>query len=69
MWWCFGDLNGDLHDKKFHSWLLDSRQESDRPSDDFLWDGDWVLGEEEGEDGPKLDVVLQDQDAVFEIVE
>lgn len=69
LWWCFGDLNGDLRDKKFHPWLLDSCQESDRPSDDFLRDGGWVLGEEENEDGPKLDVVLQDQDAEFEIVE
>lgn len=69
LWWCFGDLNGDLRDKKFHPWLLDSCQESDRPSDDFLRDGGWVLGEEEDEDGPKLNVVLQDQDAVFEIVE
>ncbi|KAI3395314.1 hypothetical protein diail_1470 [Diaporthe ilicicola] len=69
LWWCFGDLNGDLRDKKFHPWLLDSCQESDRPSDDFLRDGGWVLGEEENGDGPKLDVVLQDQDAVFEIIE
>lgn len=69
VWWCFGDLDGDLRDKKFHPWLLDSCQESDRPSDDFLRDGDWVLGEEEGEDGPILDAVLQDQTAVFEIVD
>lgn len=69
LWWCFGELDGDLRHKKFHPWLLDSCQESDRPSDDFLRNGGWVLGEEEDEDGPKLDVVLQDKDAIFEIVE
>ena len=68
-WWCFGDLDGDLRDKKFHPWLLDSGEESDRPSDDFLRDGGWILGEEENEDGPILDVVLRGQNAVFEIVE
>lgn len=68
-WWCFGDLNGDLRDKKVHPWLLNSCQERDRPSDDFLRDGGWVLGEEENEDGPGLRIVVHDQDAVVEIVE
>lgn len=50
-WWCFGDLNDDLKAKKFHAWMIDDGRVETRPSDEFLREGNWVLGEESQELG------------------
>ena len=44
-WWCWGDLEGDLKDKKLHYWTPDYISEP-KPDDDFVRDGNWVLGKE-----------------------
>lgn len=54
-WWCFGDLDDDLEKKKFHSWLIDDARAETRPSDRFLGEGNWVLGENSQELGWLLD--------------
>ncbi|RYP44981.1 hypothetical protein DL768_008618 [Monosporascus sp. mg162] len=41
-WWCFGDLEGDLKDRRFHAWCEDDFSDG-RPDDDFLREGNWVL--------------------------
>lgn len=62
-WWCFGDLKGDLKDKKFYTWYEDD----EKPDDDFLREGNWVLSED-----PTLlkwKKIVEDGDATVEIVE
>ncbi|KAI0408282.1 hypothetical protein F4802DRAFT_549222 [Xylaria palmicola] len=45
MWWCWGDLDADLKDKKLHLWHR-GPYSGKKPDDDFVRDGNWVLGEE-----------------------
>lgn len=62
-WWCFGDLQADLKDKKFCTW----DEYDKKPDDASLREGNWVLSEE-----PTLlkwKKVVEDGDATVEIVE
>lgn len=45
MWWCFGDLNTDLKDKTFHSWIMDNYGDG-HPPDEDLRNGNWILGKD-----------------------
>ncbi|KAI3337148.1 hypothetical protein HD806DRAFT_29219 [Xylariaceae sp. AK1471] len=66
MWWCWGDLETDLKDKKLHVWHPGPFA-GDKPNDDFVWEGNWVLGE-----APMLldwQDVTKDGRASFEVVE
>lgn len=45
LWWCWGDLETDLKDKRLHMWH-GGRKGEERPDDDFLSEGNWVLGED-----------------------
>ncbi|KAI1809592.1 hypothetical protein GGS20DRAFT_274405 [Poronia punctata] len=66
MWWCWGDLETDLKDKKLHIWHPGPLP-GDKPSDDFVREGKWVLGEE-----PMLldwQDVTKDGRASFEVIE
>lgn len=45
MWWCFGDLETDLKGKRLHVWH-EGPFSGDRPDEEFVGAGDWVLGEE-----------------------
>lgn len=67
-WWCFGDLEGDLKNKKFHEWHVNEcGLTGERPDDDFLRGDDWVLGQD-----PKLlrwKKLLGSDSAIFKIVE
>ncbi|KAI8635565.1 hypothetical protein F5Y19DRAFT_408314 [Xylariaceae sp. FL1651] len=45
MWWCWGDLETDLKDKKLHIWHAGPFA-GEKPDDDFVQKGNWVLGEE-----------------------
>lgn len=65
-WWCFGDLEGGLRDKKFYAWCEDDFG-GERPDDDFLRGGNWELSKD-----PKLlswKITADDGDATFKIVE
>ncbi|KAK8022242.1 hypothetical protein PG993_013009 [Apiospora rasikravindrae] len=49
VWWCWGDLETDLRDKRFHVWQesnfgIDNSDE--RPGEEFVEQGNWVLGED-----------------------
>lgn len=66
-WWCLGDLEGVLRDKKFHSWTTDEFGEQ-RPDDNFLRKGNWVLGRNPKELYWKVDKD-SNEEAVFEIVD
>lgn len=46
LWWCFGDLETDLKDKRFHSWIMDNYGDGHPPDEDSLREGNWVLGED-----------------------
>lgn len=65
-WWCYGSLDGDLADKKFHPWTTDEFGE-ERPNADFVRQGNWVLGR----DPQQLywTVSQKDNKAIIEIVE
>ncbi len=45
LWWQWGDLKTDLKDKKLHNWH-EGRSDEERPDDDFLREGNWVLSED-----------------------
>ncbi|KAI1174206.1 hypothetical protein F4777DRAFT_408331 [Nemania sp. FL0916] len=45
MWWCWGDLETDLKDKKLHVWHPGPFAD-ERPDERFVQEGNWVLGEE-----------------------
>lgn len=65
-WWCWGDQESDLKDKRLHAWRPPYDIE-DKPDDEFLRKGNWVLGEE-----PMTfhwEIVNQDSAAMFEVVE
>ncbi|KAI2630337.1 hypothetical protein GGS26DRAFT_107048 [Hypomontagnella submonticulosa] len=66
MWWCWGDLEGELQGKKFHIWQPGPLP-GPKPSDEFVKEGNWVLGEELR----LLDLkdVTEGRKASFEIVE
>ena len=45
-WWCWGDLETDLKDKRLHVWHEHrSQYGGEKPDDDFVREGNWVLGE------------------------
>ncbi|KAI1265801.1 hypothetical protein F5Y18DRAFT_28652 [Xylariaceae sp. FL1019] len=44
LWWCWGDMETDLKDKKLHVWR-EGAYGSEKPGDDFVKDGNWMLGE------------------------
>jgi hypothetical protein len=44
-WWSWGDIDGDLKDKKLHYWTPGYDHE-EKPDEDFIREGNWVLGEE-----------------------
>lgn len=45
MWWCWGDMETDLKGKRLHVWHAGPFA-GDRPDEEFVRDGNWVLGEE-----------------------
>ncbi|RMZ85290.1 hypothetical protein DV738_g356, partial [Chaetothyriales sp. CBS 135597] len=65
-WWCLGDLEGNLKDKKFHPWTTDFYGDQ-RPDDDFVREGNWVLGRDPDALHWKIDE--SERTAIFEIVE
>ncbi|KAI1158793.1 hypothetical protein F5B18DRAFT_66229 [Nemania serpens] len=66
MWWCWGDLESDLKDKRLHVWCPDPFS-GEKPDEDFVREGNWVLGEEP----MRLEWVVDtgDERAMFEIVD
>jgi hypothetical protein len=44
-WWCWGDLTTDIKDKRLHAWKAGPFSK-DKPDDNFVKEGNWVLGEE-----------------------
>lgn len=68
LWWCFGDLNTDLKDKRFHSWILDKYGDGSPPDEDFLRKGNWVLGEDPEKSSLEIRMV-PGGNSVVEIVE
>ncbi|KAK8076487.1 aconitate hydratase 1 [Apiospora phragmitis] len=46
MWWCWGDLETDLRDKRLHVWRkTDNGVYGEKPDEEFVRKGNWVLGE------------------------
>lgn len=45
LWWCWGDLEGELQRKKLHAWHPGPFTDP-KPSDEFVREGNWILGEE-----------------------
>ncbi|KAI1780709.1 hypothetical protein F4818DRAFT_14440 [Hypoxylon cercidicola] len=45
LWWCWGDLEGELKRKKLHVWHPGPFNDP-KPSDEFVREGNWILGEE-----------------------
>ncbi|KAI0384096.1 hypothetical protein F5Y04DRAFT_235712 [Hypomontagnella monticulosa] len=66
IWWCWGDLEGDLKGKKLHEWQPGSFS-GQKPSDEFVKEGNLVLGEELRL--LDLEDVTEDRKVSFEIVE
>ncbi|KAI8957139.1 hypothetical protein F5Y11DRAFT_104600 [Daldinia sp. FL1419] len=65
-WWCWGDLESDLKDKRLHVWHP-GQFTGPKPEDDEFKDGSWVLGED-----PRLltwEDVTEGRNVSFEIVE
>lgn len=67
-WWCFGDLNTDLKDKRFHSFITDDYDDGPPPDEATLREGNWVLGEDPEESILEIRIV-PDGNSVVEIVE
>ncbi|KAI1109240.1 hypothetical protein F5Y14DRAFT_433343 [Nemania sp. NC0429] len=66
MWWCWGDLETNLKDKRLHVWHPGPFR-NEKPDEDFVREGNWILGEE-----PMLlewVVDAEDGRALFEIVD
>lgn len=66
-WWCWGDLEGDLRDKKFSQWQKGwdgINVGVEKPGEEEEEKEDWVLGE----DGTELWVEGSDEEAVFRFV-
>lgn len=68
VWWCFGDLNTDLKDKRFHSWIVDNYGDGHPPDEDFLRNGNWVLGEDPEKSNLEIRIVPVGN-SIIEIVE
>lgn len=68
LWWCFGDLNTDLKDKRFHSWIMDNYGDGHPPDEDILRNGNWVLGEDPEKSSLEIRMV-PGGNSVIEIVE
>lgn len=67
-WWCFGDLETDLKDKKFHSWITDSYGDGHPPDENSLREGNWVVGEDP--EISKLEIrVVPGGNSIVEIIE
>lgn len=67
MWWCWGDLEGELRDKKFSQWQKgwDGMNFGvERPREEDVKTGEWVVGE----DGAELWIEGRDEDAIFRFV-
>lgn len=67
MWWCWGDLEGDLRDKKFSQWRKGwegGNSGVEKPSDEEMME-EWVVGENVAE----LWVEGSNEEAVFQFVE
>ncbi|KAI1073905.1 hypothetical protein F5B20DRAFT_596817 [Whalleya microplaca] len=65
-WWCWGDMEGELKGKKLHAWHPEPFADP-KPSDEFVREENWVLGEE-----PMLldfEDATEDAKAIFTIVE
>jgi len=66
-WWCWGDLDGDLRDKKLSGWHEGMRSGNgvQKPSESELDSGEWVVGCD------PVELVFENQksDATFRFVE
>ena len=50
MWWCWGDLDGDLEGKRLHAWQKGiNLSDAVRPGDDEIEKQGWILGEDPAE--------------------
>lgn len=50
MWWCWGDVNGDLKGKKLHAWQKGiNLGDATKPSQEEIGKEGWVLGEDPSE--------------------
>jgi len=67
-WWCWGDLQTNLRDKRLHEYHETwHKYGPPRPSDDLPKEGHWVLGEDP--DLLEWENITPGRGAVFEIVE